>query len=255
MEKKGIDAFWLKIIAIIGMTSDHIGIIFGSNRFLDGVMPLGLKTALFAPGGLTFPIMAYLMIEGYQKTSNVKRYMKRLLVFALITQPFYMFAFSTQILNVLFTLLLGLLALYLYDTAQKQAHFVWILIGLTLASVFCDWGIIGVLLIFGMRVVKDAKKRAAVPIVILSGAMVLLSCVGAFLTYLFGGADNALEQLPGIAFFLGCLATIPLLWRYSGKLGPRVKYLFYIYYPAHLLVLGVIRSAITGQWLSWLPWM
>jgi hypothetical protein len=251
MEKKGIDAFWLKIIAIIGMTSDHIGIVFGAQRFLDGIMPLGLKTALYTPGGLTFPIMAYLMIEGYHKTSDVKRYMKRLLIFALITQPFFMFALSMPTLNVLFTLLLGLLTLYLYDTVKKPSRFVWILIGLTLASVVCDWAIMGVLLIFGMRVVKDMKKRAAVPILILVGAVWFFSGIGVAMPLLFGNAEAALAQLPTIAFFVGSLCAIPLLWRYSGKLGPRVKYLFYVYYPAHLLVLGVIRSAITGQWLPW----
>ena len=66
---------------------------------------------LFGFGGLTFPIMAFLLVEGYRHTSNVARYARRLLVFALVAQvPFGMFL--SPGLNVLFTLLVCLGLLY-----------------------------------------------------------------------------------------------------------------------------------------------
>ncbi len=122
-KNEGIDAFWLKVIAIVGMFSDHVGNVFGD------MMPLWLKCLFFIPGGLTFPIMAYLMSEGYRHTSSFRRYVGRLLLFALVTQPIYMWAFkfwvqpiaelpAVPLLNILFTLAAGLFVLWLNDRME-----------------------------------------------------------------------------------------------------------------------------------------
>jgi len=68
-----LEAYKLKWIAIIGMPLNHM--VFA----LWEILPMWLKFPLFAAGGVTFPIMAYFVVEGYRHTSNLKRYLSALL--------------------------------------------------------------------------------------------------------------------------------------------------------------------------------
>ena len=72
---QNLDAYKLKWIAIIGMILNHVAIA------LREVVPFGLQFPLYAVGGLTFPIMAFFVVEGYRHTSNLKRYMLRIFIF------------------------------------------------------------------------------------------------------------------------------------------------------------------------------
>ena len=112
-------SFVLKIIALITMFIDHSGYVFvGSFSFCNFI------------GRIAFPIFAFQISEGYKHTKNLKKYFLRLGIFALISQiPFSLFSFKYHggnilILNVFFTLFLGLLSIYLYDyinnLLQKQ---------------------------------------------------------------------------------------------------------------------------------------
>ena len=65
---KGLSSFVLKVVAIVGMTCNHAAYVFA------GHLPFVGECVLFAVGGVTFPVMAYLLVEGYRHTSNVKRY-------------------------------------------------------------------------------------------------------------------------------------------------------------------------------------
>jgi len=106
-----MDAFTLKIIAMITMLIDHTGhLIFGDFSYFNYI------------GRLAFPIFAFQISQGYIHTKDFKKYAFRLAVFALIAQiPFMLFisiitgAFFTWYLNIFFTLLLGLLAILAYD--------------------------------------------------------------------------------------------------------------------------------------------
>ena len=95
-----VTAFALKVAAIVGMTCNHIANVFGSE------LPEGAMVALYSLGGLTFPIMAYLLCEGYRHTSSVRRYAERLAVFAVVSQIPYSLLFGATG-NVLITLLIG----------------------------------------------------------------------------------------------------------------------------------------------------
>lgn len=75
--------------------------------------------ALYSLGGLTFPIMAYLLCEGYQHTSSVRRYAERLAVFAVVSQIPYSLLFGATG-NVLITLLIGLGMLWLVDRQRQN---------------------------------------------------------------------------------------------------------------------------------------
>lgn len=231
----GVTSFTLKVVAIIGMTLNHFCYVFYPY------LPAEALCVLFVFGGLTFPIMAFLLVEGYHHTSNVKRYASRLLVFALISQVPYGL-FLSHNLNVLFTLLFGLGILYLYDRLENRAMFLLAVAALTAASALCDWGIFGPLMILMMRALPDRRQRVVFPL--------LLPILGEGLPRLsnFMAAFN-LELLPFALYpLIGCTATIPLLLAYNGSRGRPMKWLFYAYYPAHILALGLAKGLLLGDW-------
>lgn len=235
---KGIDGSTLKLIAIVGMTLDHIGIVFGNY------IPLSAEIFLYAFGGLTFPIMAFLMVEGHKNTSNLWRYWQRLLVFAGISTLPYMWATQSRGLNVMFTLFLGLITLYLYDQMQNRLLFWFVFAGLTLVTIFMDWSLMGVPMVLLYYTRKGKWSRLIVPVLI-PIAMMLLSFFVAYTNPYM----SAVETLPGVAFALvGCSLTVPLLAKYNGQRGPAPKYLFYAYYPGHLLVLALLRGLLFQEW-------
>ena len=108
-----VTAFALKVAAIVGMTCNHVANVFGSE------LPGGAMVALYSLGGLTFPIMAYLLCEGYRHTSSVRRYAERLAVFAVVSQIPYSLLFGATG-NVLITLLIGLGMLWLVDHQRQN---------------------------------------------------------------------------------------------------------------------------------------
>ena len=111
--KKCLSNFDLKLIAIITMTIDHIGVVFGTifYNFLRTV------------GRLSFPIFAYLLTEGYVHTKSFTKYFLRLLVLAIVSEVIYDYVFFDSFIylganNIFFTLALGLLTLFLLDKSK-----------------------------------------------------------------------------------------------------------------------------------------
>lgn len=232
----GIDSFWLKLIAIFGMTLDHIGVVFGEY------LPLWAESALYALGGLTFPIMAFLLCEGFRHTRSKGKYALRLLVFALVTQVPYMWALMSQ-LNIMFTLLLGLLALMVMERLENPLLCGLVAMAFTIASLFCDWGIMGVPMVLTYYYVQDKKMKPVL------GALIPVMSIGVNGIYaLFMGYTEVLPQT--LFVFVGCTLTIPLLANYNGQRGRSMKYLFYAYYPIHIALLGVLRGLIFDNWGS-----
>ena len=136
----GLSSFVLKAVAIVGMTANHAGYLFADQ------LPLWASCVLIGLGGLTFPTMAFLLVEGYRRTSNVKRYAFRLGVFALVSQlPYGLFLADNG--NVLFTLLIGLGVLYADEHMRNRGAFWAIAAAGALVSLTCDWGFIGVVVI------------------------------------------------------------------------------------------------------------
>ena len=108
----GYSSFVLKLVAIITMTCNHAGYIYYAH------LPFAARVILIAVGGITFPIMAYMLVEGYKYTSSITRYAGRLAIFALISQvPFWLFLGHEG--NVLFSLLAGLGILWASDNIEN----------------------------------------------------------------------------------------------------------------------------------------
>ena len=235
-----VDSFTLKIIAILGMTADHIG-----NAYWDQLPLLG-RCLLFTPGGLTFPIMAYLLTVGYRHTSDVRRYALRLGVFALIALVPFWWVLG-QHLNVLFTLLMGLVVIWADDHLKNRVLFGVLFIAAILASNWCDWQFIGVPMVFLYHRVQNRYLKVLLPALVVwaMGAYYVLQ-----LTAMQASFIAWLNFLPNLLYiFIGVTATIPLLLAYNGQRGRPLKYFFYAYYPLHIACLGLLRGILFGVWL------
>ena len=243
--EKKLNANQLKIIAIIAMLIDHVALSF-----------LPSKTVLYqimrAIGKITMPIMCYFIAEGYYKTSNIKKYLLRLILFSLLSHyPFIFYLLSlysisfNEFLNaqvvfptsVIFTLLLGLISLIVYDNKNMDKFLKSIIIlSLCVIAQIADWGYIGVLwiLIFGVNYRNSNNQFLYFNIV--SVFFILTTILKSFIF-----TNSCLSEV----YYFGILAAVPLLAQYNGTLGDgRYKWIFYVFYPLHLLILALIRCII-----------
>ena len=223
----------LKIIACTAMALSHFGGIF--RHILPGV----LADVFYFTGRIAFPIFAYLITEGWQYTKSKPRYMLRLFEFALLSQIPYSLAVdgSLRILlewNVLFTLFLGTCMLRIEDMAlTAKGSRRWLLFAAALLPAVpgilldMDFGWEGILCVGLMGLVQEKPYKLAV----LAASMMLVYLPGASVYY-------------GIAF-LCTLPALILLYFYNGSRGRvKCKYLFYLFYPLHLLVFYCIYSGL-----------
>ena len=234
-----MNSFTLKLIGILSMLCDHVGkAFFPSQPWLQFI------------GRFAFPIFAFEIAQGYLHTKNFNKYAIRLTIFAIISQIPYSFFITTHggdytKLNVIFTLLLGLMAIYLYDTIQNK----WLSIGLILSICIIaellklDYGAygIGTILLFYWYSKLTSKKnnppQRKIPPAIITIFIFTTMTTLKYLGPIMANVNNAGFWICAIIFTI--LSSIPVLL-YNGKLGPKCKYLFYIFYPAHLLVLYMI---------------
>lgn len=238
--KSGLNRNSIKYIVIVAMTLDHI-----AWGFVDAAIPL-LGQFMHFFGRLTGPTMACFIAEGYRYTHDVKKYSRRLALFALISwAPFVYFEtgelpirFSDgsvrfhPMQSVIFTLFLGLTAIRLWDSGNcsKQTKIAGIA-GLCVISCIGDWAFMNVLACLFLHIYRDKprEKWTAFTIVYLIPNLSLM--------ILMGFADNWYQ--------LGVMLVPPMMiYLYNGEGGskrPIHKWFFYLYYPAHLLALGIIR--------------
>ena len=268
----GVSSFTLKVAAIAGMTCNHVANIFA------GTMPGWITVFLCTFGGLTFPIMAFLLCEGYHHTSNVRRYATRLAVFAAVAQIPYSLLWGVTA-NVLFTLLIGLGILWAQDHMRSRIAFAAVLVAGIAASALCDWGVIGPVLIFLFHQLRENPRRVIITMLVALlalGLPVISSLVGDLQTPAAdsdpealtvespwevlcetparttdpfeSGTANTVYQAGALVGDLGAagyytigfaLATA-LMLAYNGKRGRPMKWFFYVYYPAHLLALWAL---------------
>ena len=213
-----LNATTLKVIAIVAMTLDH-----AHSTMYPGALWMTLI------GRLTFPIMAFFIAEGAAKTSDKRKYVMRLFLFALISEVPYDLMQSGQIFdlsrqNVMFTLALGLISCFMVDNIkrnEKQALSVIAILGAFVCALllFCDYDISGVLLVLLFYIMRDEKSGKRDALILGNGIATLIF--------------SNFTQLAG--FF-----ALPLLGMYNGERGNGYKYLFYIFYPAHMLVFWFI---------------
>ena len=233
--RKYLTGFHLKLIAIITMFIDHIGAAVVEKMAFSGSVALisnyntimHVDRILRIIGRTAFPIFCFLLVEGFIHTSNRKKYITLMGIFALLSEiPFDMAFFNTPVYveyqNVFFTLLLGLLTMQLMEYVQKRSYvlgFIPAVLGIVLANLLtCDYGGTGVLMILVFYCFRDKRIQ---------------QCVWGALCAVF-----VLEEIWALPAFI-------LIFLYNGERGQKInKYIFYAFYPVHLCVLIAIRYVL-----------
>lgn len=236
-----ISANAIKYFAVFAMLIDHIAWCFVDTNSILGII-------MHLIGRMTAPIMTYFIVEGYHYTRNVNRYLLRLAIFAAASWiPFLFMEYGTFLpftfvdgnlyfnpaQGVIYTFFLTLLALKtVHSQSLPKPAKVVLVIGLCMLSSIGDWfffPIVWALLLDKYR--GNFKKQAAAFAI---SSVVLMTLMIVFLTDGFG--NNWFQY--GIL-----LALIPLYF-YNGEKGRGGrfnKWFFYIFYPAHLLILGILK--------------
>ena len=240
--KKILSANDLKILAVIAMTVDHTAFLLVDKSCL-----LYYFMRLF--GRLTAPIMVFLLTEGYRHTRNRKKYLGRLFMFAGISQPIYFqFVYGNLPVNtadfflhwnVMLSLALGLLVMILFDSEKIQTAPSLILLGVLISLAhFGDWSYLipAWTIIFFCYYNRDTQKMIVL--------FVLASVTLQTLLYL-----KEFDSFALFSFQYGTLLALIPISMYNGERGnvrhkSLNRWFFYIYYPAHMVVLLIIQACL-----------
>ncbi|WP_084152896.1 TraX family protein [Oribacterium sp. NK2B42] len=245
----------LRWLAILFMVLDHFAEIF-LNPGLEGnseiLTKLHLSQSLAATlydifvylGTFTGTAMIYFLIEGYFYTKDVKKYMKRLLLFGLLGQiPFYL-AFRIPVLNMLFALAACLCVIYvhyhIYDSAKRRL----MIFGLFIVNCFTDWTMLAVP--FTLFLVKAFEPVESGPGFRLDQKRLKFAWCQCFFLILLVDALSESTFLKALASVSGFVLAAVLITRfYDDKVyKPSNKWFFYIFYPLHLMIFWIIFKLI-----------
>lgn len=235
--------FWIRIIATVTMLIDHVG----SFHPFEGWEYLRMI------GRISFPLYALMLAQGFIHTRSKQKYLLRMLILAIVTQPIYTYCFYADAWkwdewNILFTLSVGLICMWLLEigmkAAQKRKTAWWLYCFALCAAVCCimyaadylgvDYGWMGIALILLLYLTAE-HKWAWCPIILLFAFRYQLTT---------GAWDEPVYQRAIFA----AVALLPMLL-YNGEPGPKpkskfgaalLKYGFYLFYPLHLAVLALV---------------
>ena len=244
--KKLLSANTIKLIAIAAMTLDHI-----AWWLFPGYPREALPLLLHMIGRITCPVMCYFIAEGYHHTRDIHRYTRRLFGFALLAHFAYVFAsagfegwrsfipfWNVSLLNqtsVMWSLAWGLVMLRVAGSRQirRESLRVLLILLICLISFPADWSCIASLCVLAFGTNRGNFKKQMLWMVFYVALYALVYCL-------------ALDVVYGLLQMAVVLA-IPILWLYngkrsnSGKSSPLMKWLFYVYYPLHLFVIGLLQ--------------
>lgn len=211
--KSGLTGNQLKLIALITMTVDHIGMLL-----------LPQITVLRIIGRIAMPLYAYMIAEGCQYTHDRRRYFLRLAGLALVCQIVYYFADRSLYQCILVTFSMSVLCIRAVDTARRKGGAFWMLAAAALLGAWAvcellpvkisgfgvDYGFFGVLL---PVILYYFGKEGIVP-----GMLLLCLSIGDLQWW--------------------ALTAVPLMLLYNGQRGSQsLGWIFYLYYPLHLAAL------------------
>lgn len=243
--KRGITGGTLKYIAIIAMVIDHAAYAFLPEYY--GVA----GSLLHFVGRITGPTMFFFMSEGYHYTRNKNRYTLRLVLFAIVSWlPFVWYmggglpgTANWWDMSVIYTLLLGHLALRALHEV-KNVVLRWLLIVVCfVASGIGDWGYWGVAIVLIFDIFRGNFRYQAIVYSIIVAARALPHLFEAFGAALAG--QSPMLYLAQTFVRLGMFLPLILLRFYNGEKGRGSKWFFYIFYPAHLIVIALIRMLVS----------
>ena len=243
--KKTLNANRIKVIAILAMTIDHI-----AWMLFPGYPREALPVVMHIIGRITCPIMCYFIAEGYHHTRDIDKYTARLFVFALISHFPYVFA------SMNFVDWKSFIPFY-YGDILNQTSVMWSL----------AWGLV-MLRVVNSKKIKENIQVLLVILICLIGFLSDWSCIASLCVLAFGtNRGKFRNQMLWMAFYVGIYSvvyffaidklygliqmavvlSIPVIGMYNGQRGPSkrvnriMKWLFYLYYPLHLLIIGWIQ--------------
>ncbi len=220
--------FIIKIIACVTMVLDHIKYAIPETE--------GILTNYF--GRLAFPLYAFLLTEGYVHTKDLKKYYYRMIIFAIISQiPFMLFRTLVgewKMLNVMFTLLLGLIAITVYDKEKRKYISIPIIILLIWMGKILkvDYGWYGVTTVILLYLLKNNKL------------FIPFSYLLLLIFYYYSRIKSFNFGVEIILCILFSWSSTFIMMIYNGKEGKKLKYFYYIFYPLHMIIIYLISLVI-----------
>lgn len=219
----GLSGNQLKILAVIFMTVDHIGLTLFPGMPIFRII-----------GRLALPIFAFTFAEGCKYTKNKWRRFCLLSFSGALCQAVYSYAMQSLYMNILITLTLSVLVIHSIDFAQKNKNIIGFFVSsAVLLGVFyicyilpgkighgfaIDYGFFGVMLPVLIYMGKNKQEKISLLSI---GLLVLASNIGTIQLF--------------------SLLSVPIIALYNGTRGKwRMKNFFYIYYPLHLVVIHFI---------------
>lgn len=270
-EKKAFSGYHLKMIALVTMLIDHVAAVviwrvYAASYRMTGSMQRSeaisdriivwtaehqdlvytIYENMRLIGRMAFPIYCFLLVEGFLHTRNVKKYALRLLLFAFLSEIPFDLALTSRIWdisysNVFFTLVIALFAMWALSYVEKFAEFwkekqwdsflgtlVLVMAGVLVTAVCggfaelvlkTDYGFAGVFAIIVMYLLRNTR--------------VISFAAGIFVLTIFSSNTEILA-----------LCMLYPLMLYDGSRGKSLKYVFYAFYPVHLLILALICMAL-----------
>lgn len=229
----GLNSNQIKLIAIIAMTIDHTAWLL-----FPGCQHIWYVYCLHIIGRLTAPIMWFFIAEGFHYTRNVKKYAGRLFLFAVISHFAYNFAGGISLIpkgifnqtSVMWSLAWSVVLMVVFTSENlRQWQKILVIILICFITFPSDWSCIAALCPVFLYLHRDNFKKQGITIIIWTFFYAIV--------YFF-----AIDKLYGVLQMFTAL-SIPILKMYNGKRGTLkgMKWLFYIYYPAHLFIIGILR--------------
>lgn len=234
------------------MLFDHIGYIFlESENTMTGVSPASSSINIFiidmflrAIGRMAFPIFAFCIAEGCYYTRSRWKYLLRMVIFAVLSQPAFHLVkqcpADSPEFNIMLTFAYAILSVQILESIflnyikTTDTHFRIAILRLILSIVLiagicyisenvtpCDYGVYGVITVLTFYLLRNKK---------------LFACIA-----------NELLLFINTVFEIFAIGGLFLIMKYNGRQGRRCKYLFYIFYPGHFFVLLVIKRILFGQ--------
>lgn len=248
--ERGLSGSTLKLIACTFMLLDHVMKVFQAE--LLAYLSYPVYSIISSFGTVAFFIFAYMVAEGVRHTHDVRRYMLRLLIFALISEVPFRLAkgiilyvppfslFGTQ--NVIFTFLYGVIACVAYDyfcDRGKWGYGWGCVVFMTLLAFILetDYYSYGVMTVFLMYIVKERRQR----LILLSVMILFFFITGEIMPeiLLYGFTPSSLYRY--VSVLIISQLNVLLLSFYNGSRGRGGRYFFYIFYPVHLLLISILH--------------
>ena len=237
---------WLKLVAIVTMTVDHIG-----------YMLFPFATGFRIIGRIAFPIFAFLIAYGCTKTRNLSLYFLRLFGFGVWLQAAWLLFMPTYNMNIFFTLSLGVACIWLIEKMRfvLDRPFLCVLGAIPLICLIMgtaelartDYGTSGVFLIIlfwaGLKLLEYMRAKNFRVMATPASSVAIRALIVMTALVLFNLMYSLLYNYYGIQWYsLFAVLFLALFWDKKLKIPTWEKWAFYLYFPVHMVVLYLIQT-------------